>query len=104
MVGGVVIGITRSDAGTHVNVAECPHYPKHRSCTAFGKGGDECPNPDTCCVYVDESGFKEDDRVIQLGDSLWWQSGKCYWTPKGNRGKLCHVDFDIPLPKVGYSH
>lgn len=50
MVGGVVIGISRSEKGTHVNVADCPHYPKH------GRG-DECPRPDTCCVYVDEGGF-----------------------------------------------
>lgn len=101
MVGGVVIGITRSDGKTHVNVANCPHYPKH------GRG-DECPRPDTCCVYVDEGSFEKGNRVaIKVGDSFWWQAGNCYWTPKDNRGKpgnRAGVHYDIKLPKVGYSH
>lgn len=98
MVGGTVIGITRTDGKTHVHVADCPHYPKH------GRG-DECPRPDTCCVYVDEGSIEQGNRVsIKIGDSFWWQSGKCYWTPKGNTGKRCGVDYDIPLKKVGYSH
>lgn len=106
MVGGVVIGVTRVvGKPTHVHVAECPHYPKHK------RG--ECPRPDTCCVYCEEVGV--DQRVkdwqiwiqIEVGDSIWWQSGHCYWTPEENRGKpnnRCGVDFDIKLPKIGYSH
>ncbi len=103
MVGGVVIGITRKDGPTHLNVADCPHYPKH------GRG-DECPRPDTCCVHVDEGSFAKRNRVaIQIGDSVWWQCGYVMWTPKANRkpsgsGQRCGVDFDIRLPKVGYSH
>lgn len=101
MVGGVVIGVTRIAGGlTHVNVADCPHYPKHP------RG--ECPRPDTCCVYTDEIKVHGGERVeVRLGDSFWWQSGRCYWTPKENRGKdgnKCGVDFDIELKKVGYSH
>lgn len=100
MVGGVVIGITRTAERTHVNVADCPHYPKHPR----GK----CPRPDTCCVYVDEGSFDKGDKVaIKVGDSLWWQSGTCYWTPKDNLNKAGArggVDYDIKLRKIGYSH
>lgn len=102
MVGGIVIGLTRRDGKTHVNVADCPHHPKH------GRG-DECPRPQTCCVYCDEINKRDGERVeIGIGDSFWWQSGTCYWTPKANRDRgdleKCGFDFDIPLGKIGYSH
>lgn len=101
MVGGIVIGISRRADQTHVHVADCPHYPKHEP-------RDSCPNPDTCCVYTDEIKVHGGDRVeIGLGDSFWWQSGHCYWTPKDNRGKPNNrggVDYDIQLTKLGYSH
>lgn len=101
MVGGVVIGLTRKEGETHVHVADCPHYPKH------GRG-DECPRPDTCCVYTDEKRVSDGQPVtVQVGDSFWWQSGQCYWTPKairGTRGLKCGVDYDIALKKIGYSH
>ena len=101
MVGGVVIGISRKDGRAHVHVADCPHYPKH------GRG-DECPNPDTCCVYTDEVRQDGGGKIaVGLGDSFWWQGGSCMWTPKENRtnpnakgGK----DYDIRLTKIGYSH
>lgn len=103
MVGGVVIGLTRQPDRTHVNVADCPHYPKH------GRG-DECPRPDTCCVYTDEKRIDNGEAVrIAIGDSLWWQGGRCYWTPKANR-KLpddeskCGGTYDIAIKKIGYSH
>lgn len=101
MVGGVVIGLTRRDGKTHVNVADCPHYPKH------GRG-DECPRPDTCCVYTDEINVKTKEKVeIAIGDSFWWQAGLCMWTPRANRtlrGAVCGKDYDIQLTKLGYSH
>lgn len=104
MVGGIVIGITRSEGRTHVNVADCPHHPKH------GRG-DECPRPDTCCVYVMERRCINRNReqlgetvTIEVGDSLWWQAGFCMWTPKHSPRKKCGVDYDIHLPKIGYSH
>lgn len=100
MVGGTVIGLTRQAGKTHVNVAECPHYPKH------SRG--ECPRPDTCCVYTDEINGNTGLRVeISIGDSFWWQGGRCYWTPVANRKKPTGrggVDYDIPLAKIGYSH
>lgn len=101
MVGGVVIGISRKNGRTHVHVADCPHYPSH------GRG-DDCPNPDTCCVYTDEIRRDGGGKVeIQLGDSFWWQGGWCMWTPKENRTKSnakCGKDYDIMLTKIGYSH
>lgn len=101
MVGGVVIGISKQNEKTHVHVADCPHYPQH------GRG-DECPRPDTLCVYTDAIKVRDDTPVeIQIGDSFWWQSGYCYWTPKANRnkpGNRSGVDYDIKLTKLGYSH
>lgn len=100
MIGGIVIGVTRSDSKTHVHVAECPHYPRHGRISEDSKAFDPaaCPHPDTCCVYTDEKKVRGGERVeIGIGDSLWWQSGSCYWTPKANRGRdgnKCGVDFD----------
>jgi hypothetical protein len=100
MVGGRVIGITRQEGRTHVNVADCQHYPK---C------GIACKNPQTCCVYTDEVNQRTGERVeIQVGDAIWWQSGSCMWTPASNRrvGSSGEggVDYDIRLTKIGYSH
>ena len=47
-----------------------------------------------CAVYVDPQG-----QVIAPGDSLWWQGGKCYWTPMDRPFGAS----DIELPKIGYS-
>ena len=59
-----------------------------------------------CGVYIEKN---ETSDKIQMGDYLWWQSGVAYWTPL----KSCFFgaefsiksgeDFDIPIPKVGYS-
>ena len=101
MVGGVIIGLTKIGERTHVNVADCPHHPKH------GRG-DECPRPDTCCVYTDAKRVDSGESVVlAVGDSFWWQCGFCYWTPAANRKKpdgRCGVDYDIKLRKLGYSH
>lgn len=99
MVGGIVIGISRKNGRAHVNVADCPHYPKH------GRG-DECPRPDTCCVYTDEIRQDNGERVeIKVGDSFWWQGGSCMWTPNRNKDDARGgIDCDIRLTKIGYSH
>lgn len=100
MVGGVIIGLTKTAERIHVNVADCPHYPKH------GRG-DECPRPDTCCVYTDGKLKDGSDAPMKIGDSFWWQCGVCYWTPSENRSleePKGGVDYDIPLKKLGYSH
>lgn len=104
MVGGVIIGLTKSAERIHVNVADCPHYPKHGIKAESVEG---CPHPDTCCVYTD--GKREDgtNAPLSVGDSFWWQGGICYWTPAANRSKpdgKGGVDYDIRLKKLGYSH
>jgi len=86
MIGGKVIEIcnvpNRPDV-LFVNVADRP-YSKI----------------ETCGVLVENN---ETSRKIQIGDSLWWQCGYCYWTPCGPRGES-GVDFwsrpeDVKIPK-----
>ncbi len=98
MIGGIIIGISRRDGQAHVNLAECPHHPKHKI--------DECPNPQTLCVYTDETKVGGGMVELQLKDSIWWQSGRCYWTPAAAVGKSgrSSVDYDIALNKIGFSH
>jgi hypothetical protein len=53
---------------------------------------------ETCGVLVENN---ETSRKIEIGDSLWWQCGICYWTrqdKKGHSGKS-GVDYDIAIPK-----
>lgn len=53
---------------------------------------------ETCGVLVENNATS---RKIEIGDSLWWQCGVCYWTRQdkvGHNGKT-GVDFDIPIPK-----
>ena len=103
MVGGVIIGLSIDGERTHVHVADCPHWPSH------GRGN-ECPRPDTCCVYTDALLTDGSRAGLRVGDSFWWQQGMCYWTPQKNRslvgdgGGKCGVDYDIAMRKIGYSH
>jgi hypothetical protein len=58
---------------------------------------------DRLCVLVDDKGVQTGVDVgghpaIQLGDTIWWQGGKVYWTPEGSDRE------DAPLPKLGYSY
>lgn len=46
----------------------------------------------TCAVYCDPR-----PEQPQVGDSLWWQGGKCYWTP-ADRSRV-----DVALRKIGFS-
>lgn len=103
MVGGIVVGVSRFLDKTHVHVADCPHYPRHRIKAESVEG---CPRPDSCCVYVEERSHGQRVEIL-IGDSFWWQGGFCYWTPRENKrqiGGRCGIDFDIKLKKIGYSH
>lgn len=115
MVGGTVIGLAhRRDGTTLVHVADCPHYPKHGSKHTKKGRGLVCPRPDTCSVRCRGKSRTE----MEIGDQVWWQCGKVYWTPKevasvfiGDKhhssnpgGKRQGIDFDVELEKVGYSH
>lgn len=88
MVGGKVIGLSRRPDSTLLNVQD---------------------KRDNCCVRVIEKKISNGEQVsIKLGDDVWWQCGKVMWTPAGEyrpgADQKCGVDFDIHLPKVGYSH
>ena len=39
----------------------------------------------------------EHSQKIQIGDSFWWQSGLCHWTPQDQSVS------DFPIRKIGYS-
>jgi hypothetical protein len=59
-------------------------------------------------VYTDAKRRDTGETVeLKIGDSFWWQSGDCMWTPKENRNNpdaKCGKDYDIRLKKIGYSH
>lgn len=69
---------------------------------------------DEALVHVQGSGCEENDTIacrckhlghaLQLKDGFWWHGNKCYWTRVGGQVGRCGIDFDVPLPKVGYSH
>jgi len=44
-------------------------------------------------VYVDPAGHS-----LDVGDSLWWQGKKCYWT-----SRRLNAQKDVPLTKLSYS-
>lgn len=48
----------------------------------------------TVAVYCDPQG-----EPLTVGDTLWWQGGLCFWTPR------THPDgrSDVRLRKIGYS-
>lgn len=88
MVGGTVIGVARGPEGTLLHVQ--------------GIGSDHRHN---LSVRVVENRRSDGRRVfIGTGDSVWWQAGHVMWTPAESPRMECGVDFDIQLPKVGYSH
>jgi hypothetical protein len=87
MVGGKVIGLARKPDGVTML-----HVRDTRS-------------TDQCCVDCREERIEDGDRVrITLGDSVWWQSGQIMWTPGRSPRERCGQDFDIRLPKVGYTY
>ena len=64
---------------------------------------------DTCAIHVESD---EKSQKISVGDSLWWQGGAAYWTPKENaiseedarkRNLRIGVDYEIALRRIGFS-
>lgn len=93
MVGGKVIGVARGAGGTLLHVQ--------------GTKGSE--KNDTCSVRCVERRCDNGETIsVQIGDQVWWQCGRVYWTPAEVRSsgdtRGCGVRWDIALPKVGYSH
>ena len=81
MVGGIIIGITRAEGrSTRLNVQ-----------------GQGCEFNDTRQVIVNEN-----QHVLNLGDAIWWQCGKAYWSPKFN-GDFETGSRDIPIEMVSHS-
>ena len=81
MVGGSVVGVSRKDGVTLLNVE------------------DKSPYSGSCAVRCIEKRLDTGDRIVIMpGDQVWWQCGKVYWWAGGVAEK------DVPLPKVGYSH
>ena len=55
-----------------------------------------------CAIYVEKD---SKSRCVSEGDTVWWQSGSAYWTPKfyvQKSGKECK-HFDIKLKRIGFS-
>lgn len=89
MVGGIVIEVSELRLRPEVIFVDT-HDTKYKQ---------------TCAILVEKN---ETSLKIEPGDSVWWQCGKAYWTPKANINKdisklKCHVDYDIEIRKVGYS-
>lgn len=86
MIGGIVLETIVQERRVWVNTVE----------------REECSNS-KCAVYVERSANSE---RIKPGDSLWWQGGFAMWTPYENKGKTGNksgVDYDIRIPKIGFS-
>lgn len=88
--------------GKVIEVAEVPGRPEvlYVDCADMPSGWRK---PDTCAIMVERNQASE---RIQIGDSLWWQGRSAMWTPQENCGKpdgRQGVDFDIIIPRVGYS-
>lgn len=68
--------------------------------------------PDECAIYVERNPTSE---RIKPGDAIWWQERMAMWTPAENRVQecghrehvtclaRCGVDYDIRIPRIGYS-
>jgi len=89
MVGGIVIEASESKLRPELIFIDCR-----------GTGGERSS---TCGIYVEKNAAS---LQIEVGDSVWWQGRKAYWTPRlsGNepRGPK-DVARDIPIPRIGYS-
>lgn len=94
MVGGTVIEVVDLATKVYVN---CADRPRGRQIA------------DECAIYVDRTPGAE---KIEIGDAIWCQGGFAYWTPVGNRcsggeakkrGLKGGVDYDIKIPRRGYS-
>lgn len=93
MVGGEVIGLARGKENTLIHVEDKRH------------------GHDRCSIRVIERSRRDDLPVtIQIGDQIWWQSEWAMWTPVKNQlpigggDQRCGIDYDIQLPRIGYSH
>jgi len=80
MVGGTVIGASLKNGEYLLNVKDNKYEQ-------------------TCAVRCEAKRADNGHQVaVMIGDQVWWQCGKVYWSPSGVAQR------DIPLKKIGYSH
>lgn len=80
MVGGTVIGVSLKNGECLLNVKDNTYNQ-------------------TCAVRCESKRADTGQPVaIMVGDQVWWQCGKVYWSAGGV------AERDIPLRKIGYSH
>lgn len=65
-VGGTVIETVISGDCVWINTKEKPEYRSE------------------CAIYVDNT---PEARAVSEGDTVWWQGGFAFWTPKNKHGK-----------------
>lgn len=82
MVGGKVIEVADIKSRPNVIWVNCADMPRGRR------------KPDTCSVLVERS---PDADKIEIGDSIWWQGGRIYWTPQ-DKSRV-----EVVLRKIGGS-
>lgn len=83
MIGGIVTETIILPEKVWVEVVE-----RHEACN------------DKRCLYVEHN---PDSARIKPGDSLWWQGKVALWTRYGTKGGKCGVDYDIQIPRIGFS-
>lgn len=81
MVGGIVIETINKPNKIWVNVKERE-------------------SKQTCAIYIEKN---DNAKKVKPGDSLWWQGRFAMWTPSGVNDGKCGVDYDIRIPRIGYS-
>jgi len=92
-VGGIVVGLERTERGICVSTAE----------RLWWKQPPKLDLHNVTAVVVERG------ERIRLGDSLWWQGPYAFWTPQRNRERpewsmRQGVDFDVKLRRLGPSH
>lgn len=86
MVGGKVIEICGIPSRPNVLWINCANRPYSKI--------------QTCSVLIEKHDTAD---LIQIGDSVWWQSGLVYWTPQDSPRDMQGINFDIPFTKIGGS-
>jgi hypothetical protein len=90
MVGGTVVETIIVPVQVETDV-DCVRFGLEREARVWVNVRDR---GDECAVFVADS---PEARSISEGDTLWWQGGKVFWTPKSR------AFADKPLRRIGCS-
>lgn len=55
---------------------------------------------DRCNIRVEST---PESKKIKPGDNIWWQGRSAFWTPKDSTITFQGRNFDITIPRIGYS-